>query len=259
MKRATLVLVLASAARAAIAQAFGPPPDAPMRGDFELTAGLGAAGAPAYLGSDEHRARALPIVQARWASGAFAGLGGIGWRWQLAEGLSASVRLGAEFGRRESASDALRGMGNIDPSAELGLAVSWRLLGPLALTAGVRAGSGDERSGLLADIGLRGAVPLAPGHRLVLGASATHANGPATRSLFGVTAAQAATSGYAVSTPQGGWRDVAFNVGWAWQLNPETSLLLGASAQRLLGDAAQSQLTRERNGAGVNAALLWRW
>jgi outer membrane scaffolding protein for murein synthesis (MipA/OmpV family) len=128
--RAAAAAALAAGAAPLLAQDFGPPPDGPMRGDFELTAGVAAAWSPAYLGSDDHRARVLPIIGARWSNGAFAGIGGIGWRLQLAEGLSGSVRLGADFGRRESASDDLRGMGDIDPSAELGLNLSWRVFGP---------------------------------------------------------------------------------------------------------------------------------
>ncbi len=259
MKPALVLMAWATAAAGVAAQEFGPPPDAPMKGEFELSAGLAAGWTPRYLGSDEHRLGALPLVQARWASGAFAGIGGIGWRFSLADDLSASVRLGADFGRRESASDALRGMGDVDPRAELGLALSWRLWGPVALTAGVRAGSGEARTGLLADVGLRGAIPLGPGHRLVLGATATHANGPAVRSLFGVTAAQATTSGYEVYTPQSGWRDVSLNLGWGWQMRPDSSLLLGISSRHLLGDAAASPIVRQRDGASLNAALLWRW
>lgn len=241
------------------AQDMGPPPDAPMRSDFEFTLGALALYGPAYLGSDKNKARALPVIGARWRNGAFAGVGGVGWRFQLAQGLSAGVRLGADFGRKESSADALRGMGDIDPQAELGAFASWRIAGPVSLGVNVRAGSGEERSGLLADIGLRGAVPIAAHWRLNAGVGVTYANAPAMRSYFGVNAEQSARSGYALYSPQGGWRDSSVNLGLGWQATPQSVLQFGVNHRVLMGDAKSSPITRDRSGSGLTLGWFWRY
>jgi MipA family protein len=257
--RATLAPLAVLAITAAQAQEMGPPPDGPMRGNFEGTLGLAALHGPVYLGSDQTRTRALPIFGARWSNGAFAGIGGIGWRFRVAESLSAGVRLGADFGRKEDRADALRGMGDIDPRAELGLFANWRLGGLVNLGTQVRMGSGEHRSGALADLSLRGLLPLGGGHRLMGGVTSTYANSPSMRSLFGVDAAQSSRTGYAVFNPEAGWRDVAVNVGWGMNTGASSSLLFNVTHRTLLGDAKLSPITRRSSGTGAVLGWIWRF
>jgi MipA family protein len=245
---------------AAQAQEFGgPPPDAPMRGDFELVAGGGISHGPRYLGSDEQRTRALPFIAARWSNGWFAGIGGVGWRYSAGGPFSAGVRLGADFGREEDDANALRGLGDIKRRPEIGAFASWRIVGPVSLGTSFRYGSGNDSKGLLADLSLRGALPLGGGHRLFGGATATWANREWTQGYFGIDAAQAARSGYAPYSPEAGWRDVAFNVGWGWQVMPQLGVQLGVGGRRLVGDAASSPIVRDRDGTSVFGSLSWRF
>lgn len=63
---------------AAGAQEGPPGADGPMQESSEVLLGIGVANGPAYLGSDERKTRALPLIAARWSNGWFAGTGGIG-------------------------------------------------------------------------------------------------------------------------------------------------------------------------------------
>jgi MipA family protein len=224
----------------------------------ELLLGLGVSSGPAYLGSDERKTRALPLVAARWRNGWFAGNGGIGYRFEPLPKLSLGPRLTFDFGRDEDDADALRGMGDIDARPELGGFVSYALLPGLSVGSSLRYGSGNDRDGMTMDLSLRGGVPVTPTLRLTTGLTTTFANTKSMQSLFGVTAAQSVSTGYAIYTPGSGLRDVTLHAGGMLRLGEQTSLVLGLNGRRLMGDAVDSPLTRKRNSVSAFATLAWR-
>jgi MipA family protein len=242
----------------AAAQDGGPPPDAPMTQDLEIMLGAGISSGPAYLGSDDRKTRGLPLISARWRSGWFAGVGGVGFRFASDGPLSYGLRLSLDPGRKESDSEDLRGMGDIDARPELGGFASYRLMPGLSLNSSIRYGSGDNRDGLLGDIGLRGTVPLGGSHRLFGGISTTFANRAAMQSQFGINASQAATSGYTLYEPKSGARDLSLSVGYGLSVTPSTMLSVGLTARSLLGDAKDSPLTRAATGTSANIMLSFR-
>ncbi|MFY9513091.1 MAG: MipA/OmpV family protein, partial [Rubrivivax sp.] len=108
----------------------------------------------AYKGSDESRVALVPVVEYRWANGFFAGVGsGVGYEFLREPGTTAGVRLTPDFGRRESRSAALTGMGDIGVKPEIGLYLNHALpVAGLGVHASVRYGAGGD--GLLGDIGI---------------------------------------------------------------------------------------------------------
>jgi MipA family protein len=246
------------------AQDDAPGPDAPMTGNAEVMVGLGVFNAPAYLGSDERKTRALPALSARWKSGWFAGIGGsagtggLGYRFNTGTPLSWGLRLTIDPGRDEDDADALRGMGDIKARPELGAFASYALRPGLRLGAALRAGSGNDRNGVLVDVGLRGVYPIAASHWLTGGVVATFANTKAMQSSFGVDAAQSLHSGYAIYSSGSGLRDISVQFGNMVTLAPQWTLMLGVNARSLMGDAKSSPLTRERTGVSAFATLSYR-
>lgn len=230
----------------------------PLRGSSEFMLGVGVANAPAYLGSDERKTRALPLIAARWSNGVFLGTGGIGWRFDTGTPLSWGLRLTFDPGRDEDDDDALRGMGDLEARAEVGAFASYRLLPSLQLGTSIRYGGGNDRDGLLADVSLRGGYPIAPHVRLTVGVTATYANARSMQSQFGVSTQQSLDSGYAIYTPGGGLRDVSVQVGSMFRLGSSAMLFVGANARTLMGDAVDSPLTRQRTGAAALATLAFR-
>jgi MipA family protein len=194
----------------------------------------------------------------RWRNGWFAGTRGIGYRLDTGTSFSGGVQLTADRGRDEDDADALRGMGDIKARPELGMFVNYRLTPGLRLGSSFRYGSGNDREGLLADIHLRGSLPINPSNRLVGGLTATFANTKAMQSAFGVDAEQSVRSGYASYSPGSGLRDVALQLGNMTVLRPNTMLFIGIDARTLTGDAKDSPLTAKRTGVGAMATLSFR-
>jgi MipA family protein len=240
------------------AQMAWPAADTPMTGSPELMLGVGVANGPAYLGADTRKTRALPLLAARWSNGWFAGVGGVGYRFNAGAPLSWGAGLTFDPGRDAGDPDALRGMGDIKARPEAGLFVNYRLLPSLSLGSSLRYGSGNDQRGLVADFSLRAALPVTSSLRLTGGLTATYANSRAMQSQFGVDATQSLASGYAIFSPGSGWRDVGLQFGSMFTLGPNTMLLVGVNARTLMGSAQDSPLTRKRTGLGGLATLSFR-
>lgn len=230
----------------------------PITGSSEILLGLGVGNAAAYLGSDERKTRALPLIAARWCNGCFAGTGGVGYRFGGDSPLSWGPRLTIDPGRDEDDADALRGLGNIKARPELGVFASYALLPGLRVGSSLRYGSGNHREGLLVDLSVRGMVPVSSTMRLTAGLTATLANTKSMQSQFGVDADPSLRSGHAIYNPGSGLRDVGLQVGGMVNLGPRTTLLLGLQGRSLMGDAKDSPLTRERHSVGAMASVAFR-
>jgi MipA family protein len=242
----------------AAAQDIGIPTDIPMQKPFELTVGLGLTHRPAYLGSDDRKTAALPLVSARWSNGFFAGTTGIGYQFPSTGAFSGGLRLGFDPGRKAEDSTDLTGMGDIKTRATFGAFASYRIQPNLALGSSLSYGSGNDKKGMLLDMSLRSQMSLGGPHRLFGSAGLTFANQAAMQSQFGVSADQSLSSGYGIYTTGAGLRDVNLNVGYGYALNPNTSLQLGLNLRSLQGDAKNSPLTRSGSGASLNMGLIYR-
>jgi MipA family protein len=254
----SMLTVCLLSAGAAYAQDMGTPPDAPMQKPLEIAVGLGLTHRPAYLGSDDRKNAALPLLSARWSNGWFAGTTGVGYQFPSTGAFSGGLRLGFDPGRKQDDSADLAGMGDIKAKAIVGAFASYRIQPGLSLGSSLSYGSGNDKSGLLLDMSLRSQMSLGGPHRLFGSAGLTFANQAAMQSQFGVSADQSISSGYSLYTPGAGLRDVNLNVGYGYALNPNTSLQLGLSLRSLQGDAKSSPLTRSGSGASVNMGLVYR-
>lgn len=157
------------------------------------------------------------------------------------------ARLTAALGREESRSRALRGMGDIDARAEFGGFFTYLISREVSLSSSLRYSSGQDRNGLLVDLGLGYSTELSGDLRLGLGVAATLANAQYMQSYFGVTPAQAARSGYAMYKPGAGLRDVRVNLSLTYRINPNISATAGTSTSMLSGDASDSPLVRQKS------------
>ena len=223
-------------------------------------AGLVAVAGHRYLGSDERRWLVAPTIDYRWANGWFAGVGnGIGYRFKGPPGLQYGVRLAADFGRKESRSPVLQGLGNIPARPQAGAFVNWFASRHLALTSSLRYGSGEDRDGLVVDVGAHTGLQLAPRWRLGLGLSAAWVNRAYMQSYFGITPEQSARSGYAVSQVEAGVRDVRASTSLSYFISHDWAATLVVSAGALQGDARSSVIVRERTPVTAVLAVGYRF
>jgi MipA family protein len=222
--------------------------------------GLAAIAGTKYLGSDERRYMAFPSIDYRWANGWFAGLGnGVGYRWKANAELQYGVRLTADFGRKESRSSALNGLGDIDARPEAGVFFNWAPSHSLMFSSSMRYGSGNDRDGLVLDLGMHTGIPLAMQWRLGLGLSATFANREYMQSYFGITPEQSGRSGYAVYEPGAGLRDIRLGSSLTYIINRDWAATLAVSASSLQGDAKDSPIVRERHPVTGVLAIGYRF
>lgn len=222
--------------------------------------GLAVIAGMAYQGADERRTLVLPGLDYQWRNGWFAGTrNGIGYNFGQTRELQYGLRITADFGRDESRSDALRGMGDIDPKPELGAFLNYSLNKEITLTSSLRYGSGNDSAGMVIDLGAGYSTKLSPLWRLGFGASMTLANEDYMQSYFGVTAAQSASSGYAAYRPGFGLRDVRANASLSYQITPSVSVLTTLSVSSLQGDAKDSPLTRQATSVTGVAAVSYEF
>ncbi len=218
------------------------------------TVGLAAIAARRYQGADERRYLVLPLLDYQWRNGWFAGTSnGIGFNFSNRPEISYGLRATADLGRKEDRSLALAGLGDINPRPEFGGFFNYGLGRNIVLTSSLRYGAGNDRQGLLLDLGGVYSISLAPQWRLGLGVAGTYANTEYMQTYFGVDATQARRSGYAPYTADAGVRDVRANVALSYQLNQKVTLTGALSAVSLQGDAKRSPVVRERNA--INAIV----
>ena len=260
--RATLLIsAMAAIAPSAFAQAFDVVRlyGASVATDTGTVGGALVAGRQ-YQGSDERRYALVPLIDYQWKSGWFAGtINGLGYDFSRRPDMNFGVRLTADLGRTENRSGTLRGMGDIDIRPEAGAFFNYYFSPQMALTSSLRYGSGNDRNGLVIDVGAAYSTMLAAQLRLGVGVGATYANADYMQSYFGVTPAQSARSGYAGTSPSAGLRDVRANAALTYLVSPSISITTGVSANSLQGDAKDSPLTRQRNSVGGLVSVLYRF
>ncbi|MET0334936.1 MAG: MipA/OmpV family protein [Rhizobacter sp.] len=233
-------------------------PDTEGKGQGRV--GIAAIAGHRYLGSDERRYMVLPSVEYRWASGWFAGVGnGVGYRFKSRPQLQYGVRLAGDFGRKESRSPVLYGLGDIPARPQAGAFLNWQAMRELSVSSSLRYGSGEERDGLVVDLGLHTGTQIAPRWRLGAGLSATWVNGAYMQSYYGITAAQSVRSGYAVSTVGAGVRDVRLGTSLIYFINRDWAATLAVSATSLMGDAKSSVIVKERMPVTAILAVGYRF
>ena len=209
-----------------------------------------------YQGSDERRTLAVPVLDYQWANGWFAGVtNGIGYNFADSQRMQYGLRVTADFGRKESRASALRGMGDVDARAEFGGFFNYALSPEVSFTSSLRYGAGNDRKGLIVDLGGDYSIEMGAHWRVGLGAGISLANAEYLQSFFGVTAAQAAASGYRAHAPGAGVRDGRVSLSLTYMASPRVSVTAGVTASALLGDAADSPLVRKKTSVqGLLAA-----
>lgn len=226
------------------------PPVGP--GDSRLLVGAGLANRPAYLGSDDRVTALLPYVDYAHRNGFFASsTAGIGFSFVNTRSTQIGVRVIPRFGRDENDSADLRGLGDISPGVELS-AYATHALSP-AWTVGINLRGGDRGAEL--DVGARRDFALGPATRLSAFGYATAANGPSQESWFGIDDAQSLASGYPRYTPGAGVRTVQVGATVNHFFSRRWIAIGGIGIGRVLGDAADSPIVRERTHVGGFGAI----
>jgi MipA family protein len=221
---------------------------------WRVSVGAGLILGPKYPGADTYRLRALPVVGASY--GAFfiggdpgaGGGGGVGVNLVRDAAWRFGVSLAPGFGRarRESDHPSLAGMGDIDRATRATVfgGYTWRrwLSGTLRVSTDIEG----EGQGTLALFDLNARWRVADRVFLSAGPGVTWADKDYTMTFFGVTADQAARSTLPAYEAESGWNAARFGIGGGYRIDQHWSLGSRLTISKLVGEAADSPITRDR-------------
>jgi len=220
--------------------------------------GMAAIQTTQYQGSDESRSLALPSIDYEWSNGWFAGTStGIGKKWGASDGVQYGAKLLYDFGREESNSTALRGLGNVDPSVDFAVFAQYAIGNGFSGEAVLRYGSGVENKGALLELALNYGTSLSDKVRFGAGVGTAFANDSYMQSHFGVTSKQSLASGYKVYTPTAGIRDATVNVSLTYIFSPQIALTGVLTNKTLLGDAKGGPMVKKTSSTDALFALTY--
>jgi outer membrane scaffolding protein for murein synthesis (MipA/OmpV family) len=262
--------------------AINPMPD----GSRDMYVGLGVQSAPRYEGTGSRKVSALPVLQVEWSSGVFISGMSAGMHLSGSPTVEFGPLLAVQSGRDGSGTGTqiggigntplintigpgqktivtegrLAGMDEIGARLQLGgfynvyLSPQWRL------TSGVLLGAGREHDGARLELGVqRLAVVSGARHRVSLSAGVGVVNHQYNNTYFGVTAIEAARSGFDAYRAGGGLQDVHLGARWNWVFTPSWMLTSSLQAKRLLGSASHSPLTERSTNLTVSTAIAYRF
>ena len=252
-----IAIVLLLWAGAALAQE----PEAEAR----VHGGFGVARTPSYPGSDRYELRAVPIISVNFGrfflGGEPGGAGSPGagvnllrdkhWRGGIGVSLAGAFRKP----REESDHPSLQGMGDIDRTVR-GVAFLGYQEGRLTTFARVATDLRDKDQGTL--VLLDSVMRHRATDRLTVsvGPGVTWADGEYMTTFFGVSAEQSARSALPQYQADAGVHALRLGAGASYRIDRNWSAVLRTNVLRLVGDAADSPVTRSRTQytAGIFAA-----
>lgn len=220
--------------------------------------GVGAVHAPEYEGSDRNNTRALPLINYRSGRLFVGTLAGIGYDVSSVPDLEFGPVLSYRFGRKESDSVRLRGLGDIDAGADLGGFVRWNLK-PYFLHATLKYGLGGDARGTQLRLGAGYGLELGPADRVVFDAGMDWADRDVMQGTYGVSALQSARSGLPQFNASSGLRRYGVGAVWTHTFTSQWFSTAGVALYRLGGDAANSPITVQRNVGLVSVGLGYRF
>jgi outer membrane protein len=217
--------------------------------DIVLEIGGGAKVVPAYPGADEYTVLPWPIVDLR-----FLRLPGIG---SFGGGAETGFKIAPSFGfvRKRDASEYsdLNGLNDVDFAVEVGGQVSYRH-GMVRAIGAVRRGFGGYE-GWVGEFGLDAVLDPTPDLTISVGPRVYLASDGYMDTYFGVTPAEAAASGLAAFDADGWLRGAGIEAEGRYAISRHWAIRGEAGYERLLGDAADSPISRAGSRNQFNVAL----
>ncbi|MYM26512.1 MipA/OmpV family protein [Duganella sp. FT135W] len=229
-----------------------------------LSAGVGLAYVPEYAGAEKRRVLPLPFIERTYANGVFLSTQrGIGYGTKIGD-FTLSAALGIDAGREDhrknyfSGSDALKGMGKIDASAQAVLSAGYQL-GTVGVGFTTRQNINHREYGNTYILSASAPLYSDSTDQISFGAGAVYGDNKHMQTYYGVTARQTIYSGYRTYTAKAGFENVTAGVNWNHVLDAHWSLASGLGVNRLMSDAADSPLTRRKTSPAVMTALIYKF
>ncbi|MCP3923506.1 MAG: MipA/OmpV family protein [Desulfobacterales bacterium] len=200
---------------------------------------------PNYEGSDDYNEIGFPIIEIKYDRYFFNidGLGMFLWKGKFVE---LTTAVGYEAGRNEDDSTDLNGLGDVEDGAKgnVGLKIK---LGLLSLNAGYEKQFTGENTGYQCNYGLGLMLPLSKAFIIVTGVKATYASDKYMEKYFSVNSTQSSQSGLAVYTAEAGFKSVGANIVGILNLSKNWGIQIIGNYTRLVSDAADSPIVKDKD------------
>lgn len=230
--------------------------------DWNIRLGTGAMFQPKYEGSNQYKAAPLPMLMISYRDlvflrGPMLGANAITWKGPRPnDKLQVGPLVRYQSGRDQDDSSALHGMGDIDSGVELGGFINYST-GPWSAGLTLFRDVSGSHDGTTVKVSAGNRLPLAPKWMLRSEIATTWADDAYTETFFGVTAAQSARSGLRQYQPEGGFKDAGLTLDLDYSLTEHWGITTRLGYKRLLGDAADSPLVKDRGSADqLNGGLF---
>ncbi|MBV5266041.1 MipA/OmpV family protein [Pinisolibacter sp. B13] len=211
--------------------------------EWKVVVGAAAFVLPEYEGSDKFRVLPFPIVSASYGDWAHLDTSGLTVDVYKDGGFRIGVKAGYEFGRKESDSNYLRGLGDVGAGGIVGGIVSYET-GPFKIYAELDKTFGGS-DGLTGKLGASASYRY---DRFLFSADAfaTLADDKYMEAYFGVNANQSARSGLPEYTAKAGLKRVDLKGSVTYLVTENWSVTGAAGAGLLMGDARNSPIVRDK-------------
>jgi MipA family protein len=238
---------------------------------FEGAIGLVSSFGPAYGGAEDQRWRLSPAGFIRYGRFTISGAGGFTTRRadDVERGFAANLdvrddlrlSLSARWtgGRKESNSDRLAGLGDVDATLLARLRLQWRPDNAWTWSAAVNSDLLGHGSGWILDLGGARHWRISPSSQVQVGGSLTYGGDTYMQSWYGVTAEQSQRSGYKVFKPGNGLRDLSFGATLRTEFSRDWAGFVSAGSSLHIGPAADSPLVQKKLGFTVSGGVAWRF
>ena len=221
--------------------------DVLIPGITNIRVGIGPVFSPAYEGSDDYNIKAAPLISLRYRDLVQVDNNQI--RVNVfgsdslfrSENFRAGPLVNIDFGRDESDSLDLAGLGDVGTSIELGLFASYSM-GPARLRVRGRQDIASGHSGLTITTDLGVAIYRSERLAVTGSISTTWADGNYMDSYFGVTTVQSASSGLATFDATSTFKDISLAFGGNFAMSSQWALVGNIGYSKLLGDAKNSPI-----------------
>ncbi|MDF3218554.1 MULTISPECIES: MipA/OmpV family protein [Mesorhizobium] len=212
--------------------------------DWHVVLGGGAIIVPKYEGSNEFKIMPVPFVTATFLDTVTIDPTGANIAVYEQGPFAFSARLGYDMGRKEDDSDHLRGLGDVDMGATVGVKAAAKF-GPAEIFAQLDKTIGGS-DGLEGRVGIEVTRPLSQSLMIGASASAVFADENYMQAYFGVTPEQSARSGLARYDAGAGLKRADFSISATYMLDENWMVRGEAGVGVLLGDAADSPVVVEK-------------
>ncbi|MFP4314550.1 MAG: MipA/OmpV family protein [Alphaproteobacteria bacterium] len=228
--------------------------------DWDVTLGAGALALPEYEGSDEYEVLPVPYIDASYKDIlTFNPFEGLRYNVFREGGITFGPGLGYDFGRDDDEGDRLRGLGDVDGTIEGQVFASYK--------AGMSSGEitfahdlGDGHEGYTVEAELGHIIFLSENSAFIRPSiSTSYASDNYMSSYFGVNNVQAQNSVNNAFDADAGFKDVSVNVFASMPITNHWSINGLAGYSRLMGDAADSPVTEDKNQLMGGAFAAYRF